>query len=122
MKTTSFLISKQLAEAGFDYDYDCGYTSRGKLIDTQEQMGAYYIKTPSFCLETLLEALPKKIQNKEKDYHFWITYSGSSDCWIMGYIWGIQRNLNFEEYNEGIESLADTAAKLWLKLKKENLI
>ena len=73
-------------------------------------------------LETILEALPKVIRIKEKNYHFWTTYSGSSDCWIMGYVCGIERNLNFEEYNEGDESLADTAARLLIALAEQKII
>ena len=115
MKTTNYEISKQLAEAGFAYDYDCGYTHKGKLIDIQEQMGAYHIETPSFCFETIWEALPEVIRNNEIlnlrkneiGYYFWDT---DEEVCLTGF--DKQEN----------ESLADTAARLWLKLKEKNLI
>ncbi len=118
MITTNYEISKQLAEAGFAYDYDCGYTHKGKLIDIQEQMGAYHIETPSYDLETILTELPEWIHDKEKcsseesleltkDY---IQYSST-----------LSYNYHRVDRKEN-ESLADTAARLWLKLKKENLI
>tara|TARA_R110000868_G_scaffold329751_1_gene590712 strand:- start:463 stop:861 length:399 start_codon:yes stop_codon:yes gene_type:complete len=123
MKTTSYEISKQLAEAGFKAKSIFGWH-----VDGKECAPAYPLSPTatdyfwSYDLETLLNALPKVIQNKEKNYHFWMTYSGSSDCWIMGYVCGIERNLNFEEYNEGNESLADTAARLLIKLWEKKLI
>lgn len=114
MKTTNFEISKKLKEAGFEAETDTLIHDPSNPITGE--------RYASFCLETILEALPKQIEDIEKNYHFWVTYSGSSDCWIMGYVWGIERNSNFEKYNEGNESLADTAGRLWLLLKEKGLV
>ena len=70
-------------------------------------------------LETILEALPNFIANKNKgenclviDVAFGeIHYEGDSDNDSM-----------FITTTEEDQSLADTAAKLWLKLKKEDLV
>lgn len=121
MKTTNYEISKQLKEAKFAYEYDCGYTPRGKLIDIQEQMGAYHIQVPSFCLETIVDALPLKIGGYGY-FSIGVRKDNPSMPFAVGY------NLECDE-DYGIlfcdkiknESLADTAARLWLKLKEKGI-
>ena len=56
------------------------------------------------------------------NYHKWATYSGSSDCWIIGYICGAARLSEFECYTEENESLADCAARLLIELVRKNII
>ena len=110
MKITSYEISKQLAEAGFK-------TNEENQIWNYE--GQEIWSVPAFDLETILEALPNFIANKNKgenclviDVAFGeIHYEGDSDNDAM-----------FITTTEENESLADTAAKLWLKLKKEGLV
>lgn len=92
MKFTSFLISKKLKEAG------------------------YVGKTD---LETILDALPTFIANKNKgenclviDVAFGeIYYEGDSDNDAM-----------FITTTEENESLADVAGKMWLMLKDKGII
>ena len=123
MKTTNYKISKQLAEIGFKQRSTIGwFTSKcgggGRFNVPDGIKSGYNLECYSFDLETILEALPKEI----KKLHFWATWSTSSDCYIFGYIDGIVRNTELETATEENESLADTAAKLWLKLKKEGLV
>lgn len=122
MKTTNYEISKQLAEAGFQAETQFYWvkwnTGEPELVHEKEQTPALIEKVGAWDLETILEALPKEI----KKLHFWATWSTSSDCYIFGYIDGIVRNTELETATEENESLADTAARLWLKLKKEGLV
>ena len=94
MKTTNYGISKQLAEAKF------------KANQVWNQEGQFW----GYDLETILEALPKDI---EGDY-LAVEFDPSESC--VGYN-GL--HIAFMDKNE---SLANTAAKLWLKLKKEGLV
>ena len=103
MKTTNYEISKKLAEAKF------------KANQVWNQEGQFW----GYDLETILETLPNFIANKNKgenclviDVAFGeIHYEGDSDNDAM-----------FITTTEENESLADTAARLWLKLKKEGLV
>ena len=114
-KTTSYEISKKLKEAGFDAEGDFGYSVPDSLNDLK-----------AYGLETLLDALPKKIEFKEKEYCFWMQWSGSSDCYLMGYVHGNLRATGLEVWredeNKNSESLADIAGKMWLELKEKNLL
>jgi hypothetical protein len=127
MKTTNLETSKKLKELGFEADFEYCYEKEGQLWNKTFELDCWdeYDERehiPAYDLETILEALPKEIKCKDKNYHFWTTYSASSDCWIMGYVWGIERNMNFETYNEGDESLANTAGRLLIKLLEDNII
>jgi hypothetical protein len=92
MRTTNYEISKQLAEAGFE----------GETNTTKAMLGTR--DYPAFHLETILEKLPKN----------YLLRSDWMECFLCGDFHGTRRQEN--------ESLADTAAKLWLKLKKEGLV
>lgn len=92
MKTTNYEISKQLAEAGFE----------GETNTTKAMLGTK--DYPAFHLETILEKLPKN----------YLLRSDWMECFLCGDFHGTRRQEN--------ESLTDTAAKLWLKLKKEGLV
>ena len=125
MKTTSYEISKQLAEAGFK-----GKSIFGWHVDGKECAPAYPLSPTatgffwSYDLETILEALPKFIEYNNRKYclTFWV--AGEEIYYeIIGendllenyfYIFATEKKEN--------KSLADTAAKLWLKLKKEGLV
>ena len=128
MKTTSYEISKKLKEAGFKAEtnfywyryYDDGLCMRHIAdADGKGNIEAY-------DLETILDALPEKIKFKEKEYCFWMQWSGSSDCYIMGYVHGNLRATELEVWredeNKNSESLADIAGRMWLELKKKNLL
>ena len=125
MKTTSYKISKQLAEVGFKAENDFFWVrwdtkTKIKLIhktDTTPYLRDSYVK--AYDLETILEALPNFIANKNKgenclviDVAFGVIhYEGDSDNETM-----------FITTTEENESLADTAARLLLLLHKKNLI
>ena len=122
MKTTNYQISKQLAEAGFaaatKFYWVKWNAGEPELVHEKEQTPALIEKVGAWDLETILEALPNFIANKNKgenclviDVAFGeIHYEGDSDNEAM-FITTTKEN----------ESLADTAAKLWLKLKQEGL-
>ena len=127
MKNTSYEISKKLKEAGFKaetnfywYCYDNGREMR-HIADAD---GKGDVK--AYDLETILDALPEKIEFKEKEYCFWVQWSGSSDCYIMGYVHGNLRATELEVWredeNKNSKSLADTAGRMWLLLKEKGLI
>ena len=102
-KTTNFEISKKLREIGF------------KVKTCDEWF-------PSYDLETLLDVLPKSIKYCGDTYYFWMTYSGSSDCYIIGYSSGQLRKTELEKYSKENESIVDTAGRLIILLHQKNLI
>ena len=125
MEITNYEISKKLKEAGFEaetdfywYCYDMGLAMR-HIADAD---GKGNVK--AYDLETILDALPKKIKFKEKEYCFWMQWSGSSDCYIMGYVYGNLRatELEVSRYDDENKSLADIAGEMWLILKKKGLM
>ena len=118
MKTTNYLISKQLFEAGFEAEFDYCYRKeqpeRGLWSKSfeitcwdHEDISRYF---PSYDLETILSALPKFIVSDQKL---------TSPAFI---VYGKHKGEFLECHKQENESLADIAAKLWLKLKKENLV
>ena len=119
MKTTNYEISKQLAEAGFKDDFEFGYTHDGQFTNYYGNIVSDRIKTPAYDLETLLEALPSKIargEGRSPTSSFIFTKDG------IGYAQKPQ--IEFQEFinQQENESLADTAARLWLKLKQEGFV
>ena len=134
MKTTSYKISKQLAEAGFseqvgflDYYFN---TDKGLRHRDQESYSENTrVDCFSYDLETILEALPNRITNENifipriqyylKFSKEQIWYENECNCDSDESCPVEQR---FEVSRIKDESLADTAAKLWLKLKKEGLV
>lgn len=132
-KTTNFEISKKLKEAGFEAEADYNFIERNNqkafLVNIKELSGieimneiGVFIK--SYDLETLLDALPKKIEFKEKEYCLWMQWSSSSDCYIMGYVYGNLRatELEVSRYDDENKSLADIAGEMWLILKKKGVL
>ena len=102
MKTTNYEISKQLAEAGFKAE------AHHKLYCFKENtLYSYY------DLETILEALPSRINLEHKDTSKKINLSYDSIRYGENYFL-VKKQKN--------ESLVDTAARLWLKLKEKQLI
>ena len=123
MKKTSYETSKKLAEAGFKAETDFYWAKwnqgEPELLHEKEQTPNLIEQVPAYDLETILEALPNFIANKNKgenclviDVAFGeIHYEGDSDNDAM-----------FITTTEENESLADTVAKMWLELKKEGLV
>lgn len=128
MKTTSYEISKKLKEAGFKaetnfywYCYDNGREMRHIAdADGKGDVEAY-------DLETLLDALPKKLANKygnkgalKLSYDTklnWIYYADKED-----YILFFNDYAYCEIKSQENESLADTAGKMWLMLKEKGIV
>jgi hypothetical protein len=140
MKTTSYKISKQLLEAGFKAENDfwnsrpsakndffwARWDTNSKFVlvhktDTTPYMLNSYI--PAYDLETILEALPKQHDFFSRGigkYELRIWYHEGKA--FVGYqnFDGFDKIMTFEQ--EQNESIADTAARLWLELKKKKII
>lgn len=111
MKTTSYEISKQLKEAGFEAETDI--------------IGNYELY-PSYDLETLIEALPSVIEREgsENDIYFTMNknrvwYENSCNCDSSGYCRG---NIYYRIDRQKNESLADTAGRLLIELFEAGII
>lgn len=131
MKTTNYKISRQLKKNGLseklgfmDYYYgtDKRLWHRGEepYYESEKNM---QVDCFAYDFETILEALPKQHDFFSRGigkYELRIWYHENKV--FIGYqnFNGFDKRLTFEQ--EENESLADTAAKLWLKLKKEGLV
>lgn len=122
MKTTNYKISKQLAEAGFRTETEFYWAKwhkegESEIMTTNQETPNLFEAVPAYDLETILEALPKNIDIKNKTYGLRVHFS--ADIFI-GYqdFQGFHLEFNFMKESK---SLADVAARLWLKLKKEGL-
>ncbi len=115
MKTTSYEISKQLAEIGFKryYDQYWAYNSEeGDVLHRNYfESNRMRYEYPSYDLETLLEALPSEIKIGKCFYSLNISKAN---------IYYFDTELHF--WKQENESLADAVAKMWLKLKQEGLV
>jgi hypothetical protein len=116
MSTTSWNISKQLAEAGFEATYDTYALNPDNFITGQ--------KYPSYDFETILTALPNAInaqftRNLKRKYELRVWFE--ADVFI-GYqnCQGFHPQFTFKQRKD--ETLADVAGKLWLELKKVGLV
>jgi len=121
MKTTSYEISKQLLEAGFKAETDFYWAKWNEgdpeLVHAKDGTPSLIEKVLAWDLETILEALPEsvKFHNKwawfEMDKNFIIYEFTDEDNTCL-----------FDFHKKENESLADTAARLWLELKKKKII
>lgn len=116
MKTTNFEISKKLKEAGFEAETNTLIHDPSNPITGE--------RYASFCLETILEALPVFIKINKEYYHLWlwndgIGYYPSYDKYSGEYVYDMDNGIF--EFSED-ESLADTAGRLWLLLKEKGLV
>lgn len=124
MKTTSYEISKQLAESGFKAETDFywhNYDNGADLRHIADSDGAGKYK--SYDLETILEALPKQhdfFSRGVGKYELLIWYHEKK--MFIGYqnFDGFDKLLTLEQ--EKNESLADTAARLLILLYNKGLI
>ena len=132
MKTTSYEISKQLAEAGFEAETEfyCVKWNEGEpeLVHESQQTLNLIESVPAWDLETILEALPKNI----------ITYPDEKiteqpieklrlEMDEIGYYFSDKDDYGRDNcftylHREESESLVDTAARLLLLLHENNLI
>jgi len=137
MKVTNYEISKKLAEinfqADFNYCYRKGEPERGvwsKSFEVTcwdgEDISNYY---PAFDFETVLEALPERLTNENIfipriNYYLRLSkeeiwYENECDCDSDE---SCPVNQRFELNRARNESLADTTARLLIKLHEEGLI
>lgn len=127
MKTTSYEISKKLKEAGFDAETDFGYHKSGQFALQKLLVSDSLSHIKAYDLETILDALPKKLANKygnkgalKLSYDTklnWIYYADKED-----YILFFNDYAHCEIKSQENESLADTAGKMWLLLKEKGLV
>jgi hypothetical protein len=118
MKTTSYEISKQLNYAGFKAKSDTIIHDPSNPITGE--------RYASFCLETILDVLPKqkyfyfKVSKEIGKYELEIWYDEGKV--FIGYqiIATFDKRWTLEKKEN--ESLADTAARLWLKIREEWLV
>ncbi len=104
MKTTNFEISKKLKEAGFEAD------GKGNV--------------KSYDLETILDALPARIEKNEKMYDLLLCHN------ILGYYATSLKldydNIQLDDYifelYDHDKSLADTAGRLLIELFEAGII
>lgn len=132
MKVTSFSISQKLAEIGFDKKagfLDCYYNTEGQLRNKHQEK--YYeeentdVDCFSYDLETILDALPKEIENKIHPIESWqldmtkefIGYSYYYSCQS-----DVDKETLFSTIKLHTESLADMAARLLIKLHETGLV
>jgi hypothetical protein len=117
MKTTSYKISKQLAEAGFKAETDFYWAKWNEgdpeLVHAKDGTPSLIEKVLAWDLETILEALP----NQLGESFLQITMLGNQA--LIGY--ELQRMELSSLVDGKNESLADTAARLWLELKKKKI-
>lgn len=110
MKTTNYEISKKLAEIGFNGESETWKHDPENFITGQK----YW----SYDLETLLEALPAKIETERGVFllQMSIIPLNKDNRWLIGY-----SNETDIEQKEN-ESLADTAARLLIQLFEAGII
>ena len=126
-KTTSYEISKELEEIGFEAKYS--FVRHAEVPCESDNLALYCdnyrpprksAEVPSYDLETILDALPYSIKHKGFEYflslnQYTVVYENhepETDADLYGKI----RNI------ESGESLADTAARLLIKLAKDKII
>lgn len=116
MKTTSYEISKKLAEAGFVAETEFGY-DKLEQIDYSICRNSL-IHTKTYDLETIWDALPKTILDEESA-SFEESLVLRDDCISFESEMTVDHiSIEIEEN----ESLADAAARLLLLLVKKGLI
>ena len=120
-KTTSYEISKQLKEAGFEAETDYNFIERNnqkvflrniKELTDIELMNEIGVFIKSYDLETLLDALPNTTEIIISNY------TGKRIFYLNSNIRGNEVSIAIEEN----ESLADAAGRMWLELKEKNLL
>ena len=150
MKTTNYEISKQLKEAGFKGGYifawydDPDPESLPWIQEIQAKPIAVNrygkeikltFSAPAYDLETILDALPAFIMyNRYKDTFLdknarcYYLFLGNNTLGYYGECHEYRDNYSmgdgiFEFSKSSLnESLADTAGRMWLQLKKKNLL
>jgi len=123
-KTTNYEISKKLAEIGFKaetgfywYEYDKGKEMR--YIADADGAGKY----KAYDLETMLDALPKKMTNKHgKEFTLEICFGVSNWIYYLDendYIFLSENYIHGQMESEKNESLADTVGRFIILLHEK---
>lgn len=122
MKTTNYENSKKLKEIGFKADtnfYWYCYDKGEECRHISEADGRGDIK--SFDLETILEALPKKIKPNGVTCRFeMFSFRDDSENELFSVGYMITRNFSVSSTKD--ESLADTAARLLILLIEKRVV
>lgn len=128
MKVTNFELSKKLAEIGFK--------AETRTVWNQAVAGdiqTYYLSELSsetfeltnpfnaYDLETILEALPK-VRNLMSDYGWYLNIWFFRNNLAIGYVCEDDPHPDYVLNNKENESLADTAARLLIKLVEAGII
>lgn len=141
MKVTSFEISKKLAEIGFYrkfpskfYHQNLNQTLYYRTPQYRTPQSGYsdkkgILNIPAYDLETILDALPNQLVNENiffsrLDFFLKISkdeiwYETECFCDSSEYC-PVKRRMEIEKLKN--ESLADTAARLLIKLYEANLV
>lgn len=143
MKTTNFEISKKLKEIGFEAEFNFHYKATDHINLYDSGYEDYKERnTPSYDLETLINALPDKITReykstedgtiKEFEERLVIT---KNEIYYKCYDIGTEDDANeywreygyYAKFSEVVkdwedESLADTAGRLLIKLHEAGII
>jgi hypothetical protein len=129
MKTTSYELSKKLADIGFKAETEKAFDNEGTLISCHKKICILREKSsnpkiyglPAYDLETILETLPTEINvGKEKA---WLSLDFCTYRASIGY------GSDGENYTNKLyfskkenESLVDAAARLLILLQEKGLI
>ena len=121
-KTTNYEISKKLAEIGFSRQPFWVWTSKDCCCPYETHLDGFR----AYDLETLLDALPKKMTNKHgREFTLEISFGVSN--WIYyvdenDYIFLSENYIHGQMESEKNESLADTVGRFIILLFEKNLI
>lgn len=138
MKLTSFEISKKLKEAGFEAQSSFFWCRLDKDLIRIHISQSYSVpesfdKIKAYDLETILDALPECIKYKKyrscREYYLFLQvptkklgyYDGCNE-YMDHYCMGEEDGIFEVSKLSSNESLADTAGRMWLELKKKNLL
>ena len=113
---TDLKTSKKLKELGFEVKTDFYWIPCNKkymLVDSKYEPIIFEDDIPAYTLEHIISELPRIIEVNNNIYH--ITISQYS----IYYINRLRLEV-FDQYQE--DNLATAAAKLWIKLKEDNII
>jgi hypothetical protein len=122
MKTTSYEISKKLAEAGFEsranfFWCELGEDLVGIHLSQLHVVPQSVKRIVAYDLETILEALPESVKFDNK----WAWFEMDKNFIIYKFI-DEDKTCLFDFHKQENESLADTAARLLIKLESKGLI
>ena len=131
MKTTSYEISKKLAEIGFKAETEKAFDNKGTLISCHRKICILREKSrnpkiyglPAYDLETILEALPKQHDFFSRGigkYELRIWYHENNMFISYQNFDGFDKLLTLEQ--EKNEAVADIAARLLILLHEKGLI